>query len=161
MPGAPNHAGGRISVSGNVSLTPGFSPVMSERLRSEPFQRLGRGASPQSCRKRLKPFRFLPAANTRMKPGVNGTRIQLQEIEMRPSPAKRQRAGTRNLQRGQSRPLVESRSKQCFNPGGAADSFSRNKALEGRSWHWEHTPLACGWRRRAANLVPPFSQTRP
>jgi hypothetical protein len=86
MPGAPNHAGGRISVSGNVSLTPGFSPVMSERLRSEPFQRLGRGASPQSCRKRLKPFHFLPAANTRLKPGVNGTRIQLQEIETRPMP---------------------------------------------------------------------------
>src|ERR1017187_6873688 len=71
---------GRISLSCNVSLTPGFSPVMSERLRSEPFQRFGRGASPQWCRKRLKPFRFLPAAHTRLKPGVNGTRIQLQEI---------------------------------------------------------------------------------
>src|ERR1017187_4292795 len=64
----------------NTGLQPGDERTLAVRAVSTAWP----GSLAAVCRKRLKPFRFLPAANTRLKPGVNGTRIQLQETEMRP-----------------------------------------------------------------------------
>jgi hypothetical protein len=41
-------------------------------------------AAQQRHGKRLKPFLLLPGIGTRLKPGVNEIKIELQEIEIRP-----------------------------------------------------------------------------
>jgi hypothetical protein len=46
----------RISFFGNLSLTPGFSPVSYATDEAEPFQRLGGKNTLAGATKRLKPF---------------------------------------------------------------------------------------------------------
>jgi hypothetical protein len=41
------------------------------------------GAVQRSREKRLKPFYFVPRIHTRLKPGANENKIQLQETELR------------------------------------------------------------------------------
>jgi len=61
-----------------------LSPVVREPRKPKPFQRLGQGCQQRRAGKRLKPFPFIAAACTRLKPGVNEIKIRRQEIELRP-----------------------------------------------------------------------------
>jgi hypothetical protein len=62
---------GRISISCNLSLTPGFSPVWGQGQAEAVSTALAEARNDLGTSKRLKPFRSARPFITRLKPGVN------------------------------------------------------------------------------------------